>query len=133
MAVNFGVNFVAVIVAAIVALVIGFIWYLPQALGRLWGSSGMPPGPNPGPIQGLGGLIAALVNAWVLAVLALNLGGTTAGDGAMLGAICWLGFMAPLTAADTLFEHLPVGRWFVNNGHNLVVQAVMGAIVVAMR
>ncbi|HYK98558.1 MAG TPA: DUF1761 domain-containing protein [Candidatus Acidoferrales bacterium] len=133
MVVNFGVNYLAVIIAAIVAVVIGFIWYSPQALGRLWGSSGMPAGPNPGPMEGVGGLVLSFVSAWVLAVLALNLGGSTLGDGVMLGVICWLGFQGTLTAADTLFRKLPWGQWLVNNGHHVIVQAVMGAIILSIK
>ncbi|HZP94850.1 MAG TPA: hypothetical protein VFC31_00745 [Candidatus Limnocylindria bacterium] len=52
--------------------------------------------------------VVSLLNACVLAVLSLNLGGATIGDGAMLGVICWLGFMA-------------------------IVQVVMGAVVTAWR
>ena len=133
MAVNFGVNYLAVIVAAIVVVIFGFIWYTPQALGRLWGANGMPPGPNPGAMQGVGGLIAALVNSFVMAVLSLNLGGATITDGIMLGVICWLGFMATLTAAETAFQNGSWGRWAVNNGHHVIAQAIIGAIVTAWR
>ena len=96
MAVNFGVNPLAVIVAAVVALVIGFAWYAPQTFGRRWmtylGTTQAQLG-NPGPMGMLTGVVASLLNAWVLAVLALNLGGTTITDGVLLGILCWLGFM----------------------------------------
>src|SRR5690242_623405 len=95
-AVNFAVNYVAVIIAAVVAIVIGFAYYAPQVMGNRWmaylGTTRAQLG-NPAPTGMLAGIVASLLNAWVLAVLALNLGGKTFTDGAMLGLICWLGFM----------------------------------------
>jgi hypothetical protein len=134
--VNFGVNLLAVIVATVVAMVIGFAWYSPRAFGTRWmgylGTTQAQLG-NPGPMGMAVGFVAALVNAWVLAVLAMNLGGTTIVDGLKLGVLCWLGFMATITAAQISFEKKPWGLWTVNNGHNVIVQVLMAAIVTAWR
>jgi len=136
MTVNFGVNYLAIVVAAVVALVIGFIWYSPRVLGNRWmtylGTTQAQLG-NPGPTGMAVGVIASLVNAWVLAVLSLNLGGKSLTDGAMLGVLAWLGFMATITAAQISFEKKPWGLWVLNNAHNLLVQVIMGAIVTAWR
>src|SRR2546430_15541862 len=103
MAVNFGVNYLAVIVAAVVAIVIGFAYYAPQAMGNRWmsylGTTRAQLG-NPAPSGMAAGVIASLLNAWVLAVLALNLGGRTLADGAVVGLLCWLGLLATNTAAE---------------------------------
>jgi hypothetical protein len=94
MVVNFGVNYVAVVVAAVVALVIGFIWYSPRVFGSRWmaylGTTQAQLG-NPGPTGMAVGVVASLVNAWVLAVLSLNLCGATLTDGVLLGVLAWLG------------------------------------------
>ena len=136
MTVNFGVNYLAIVVAAVVALVIGFIWYSPRVLGNRWmtylGTTQAQLG-NPGPTGMAVGVIASLVNAWVLAVLSLNLGGKSLTDGVMLGVLAWLGFMATITAAQISFEKKPWGLWVLNNAHNLLVQVIMGAIVTAWR
>ena len=136
MAVNFGVNFLAVVVAAVVALVVGFIWYSPQVLGKRWmwylGTTQAQLG-NPGPAGMAVGVVASLLNAWVLAVLSLNLGGKSITDGIMLGALAWLGFMATITAAQISFEKKPWGLWVLNNAHNLIVQVLMAAIVTLWR
>lgn len=132
MSVNFGVNYLAVIVAAILAVVIGFIYYAPQVMGNRWmsylGTTRAQLG-NPEPTGMAAGVVASLLNAWVLALLSLNLGGATIGDGAMLGFLCWLGFMATITAAEVAFLKQKWGLWLLNNIHNVVVQIVMGAIV----
>jgi len=134
--VNFGVNYIAVVLAAVVALVIGFIWYSPRVFGTRWmaylGTTQAQLG-NPGPTGMAVGVVASLINAWVLAVLSLNLGGKTLTDGIMLGVLAWLGFMATITAAQISFEKKPWGLWVLNNAHNLLVQVIMGAIVTAWR
>ena len=136
MAINFGVNYLAVVVAAVVALVIGFIWYSPRVFGTRWmtylGTTQAQLG-NPGPTGMLVGVVASLINAWVLAVLALNLGGKSVTDGILLGVLAWLGFMATITAAQISFEKKSWGLWVLNNAHNLLVQVIMAAIVTAWR
>ncbi len=136
MAVNLGVNYVAVIVAAVVALVIGFAYYAPQTFGKRWmaylGTTQAQLG-NPGGAGMAAGVVASLVNARVLAVLALNLKASAVADGPMLGLLCWLGFMATITAAQIAFEKRSWGLWVLNNIHNVVVQVVMGVIVVAIK
>jgi len=134
--VNFGVNFLAVIVAAVIAIVIGFVYYSPQAMGDRWmaylGTTRAQLG-NPDPTGMGAGVVASLVNAWVLAVLALNLGATGVQDGILLGILCWLGFMATITAAGVAFLKQPWGLWVLNNIHNVIVQIVMAVIVTAWR
>jgi len=136
MVVNFGVNYLAIVVAAVVALVIGFIWYSPPVFGNRWmaylGTTQAQLG-NPGPTGMAVGVVASLVNAWVLALLSLNLGGKSITDGVMLGALAWLGFMATITAAQISFEKKPWGLWILNNAHNLLVQVLMAAIVTIWR
>ena len=131
-----GVNYIAVIVAAVVALVIGFAWYAPQVFGNRWmaylGTTQAQLG-QPGPTGMAVGVIASLVNAWVLALLSLNLGGKTLTDGVMLGILAWLGFMATITAAQISFEKKPWGLWILNNAHNVIVQVVMAVIVTLWR
>ena len=136
MTVNFGVNYLAVVVAAVVALVIGFIWYSPRVFGTRWmaylGTTQAQLG-NPGPTGMAVGVVASLINAWVIAVLALNLGAKSVTDGIMLGILVWLGFMATITAAQISFEKKSWGLWALNNAHNVIVQVIMAAIVTVWR
>ncbi len=66
-------------------------------------------------------------------MLAATIGAKTVGDGITLGVLAWLGFLATLTAAQGIFEKRPWNLWLLNNAHNVIVQAVMGAIVAAWR
>ncbi len=136
MAVDFSVNYLAVIVAALAALVIGFVYYGPAGIAypfqRALGST-RPQAGRPGPVEGAIGAVVALVNAWVLALLSLNLGGSSIADGVMVGILVWLGFGATLKAAQVAFEKRSWSWWVVDNVHDVIIQAVMAAIVTVWR
>jgi hypothetical protein len=133
MTVNFGVNYLAIIVAAIAAVVIGIVYYGVLGVGdrqsRMLGANPT----RPGPVQGATGLIVGLVNAWVIAVLSLNLGATSLSDAILLGALVWLGFGATFKAAQVAFERRPWSLWGLQAIHDLFVEIVVAAIVTLWR
>ena len=134
MAVNFAVNYLAVVVAAVAAVVIGILYYGLAGLGdRLAQMVGSAPRGRPGPAQLAIGVVVGLVNAWVLALLSLNLGGSQITDGIVLGVLVWLGFMATVSAAQVAFQGRPWNAWLLTNAHDVIVQAVAGAIVTVWR
>ncbi len=135
MDVNFGVNYLAVVVATIAAVLIGIVYYGIAGFGeRLARLNGMTPrtGP-PSPMQFAVGIVVGLVNAWVLALLSLNLGGTSIADGVLLGVLVWLGFGATLKAAQVVFEGRSWNTWLISGAHDLLIQIVMAAIVTVWR
>ena len=79
------------------------------------------------------GLVVGLVNAWVIALLSLNLGASSVGDGILLGALVWLGFGATFKAAQVTFERRPWAVWALQAVHDLVVQVVVAVIVTLWR
>jgi hypothetical protein len=135
MAINFGVNYLAVVVATIAAIVIGIVYYGVAGFGdRLARLNGMTPrnGP-PSPTQFATGIVVGLVNAWVLALLSLNLGGASIADGILLGVLAWLGFGATLKAAQVVFEGRSWNTWLISGVHDLLVQIVVAVIVTVWR
>ena len=134
MAVNFAVNYLAVVVAAVAAVAIGIVYYGLAGLGdRLARVLGSTPIGRPGPAQLAIGVVVSLVNAWVLALLSLNLGAASITDGIMIGVLAWLGFMATLSGAQVAFQGRPWNAWLITNVHDVVVQVVMAAIVTLWR
>lgn len=129
---SFVVNYSAVVVAAVVAFIIGGIWYGP-VFGKRWMALLARDQVGPSPVGFALGIVAALVNAWFLAFVAVNANVTGALDGIVLGFFAWLGLMATITATMTAFEGRSWKLWLLNNAHNVLVQAVMGAIVAAWR
>ncbi len=135
MDVNFGVNYLAVVVATIAAVLIGIVYYGIAGFGeRLARLNGMTPrtGP-PSPMQFAVGIVVGLVNAWVLALLSLNLGGTSIADGVLLGVLVWLGCGATLKAAQVVFEGRSWNTWLISGVHDLLIQIAMAAIVTVWR
>jgi hypothetical protein len=127
-----GVSWVAVIVAAVASFVIGFVWFLPQVFGRRWAAASGRELPGPGEANwatiaysAVGGLVAA----YVLALVADGLGAATLVDGAILGFLAWLGFIAPSTANAVFFEGRTAAWWTITAGFWLVSLVVMGAII----
>jgi hypothetical protein len=135
MAINFGVNYLAVIAATIAAVLIGIAYYGLAGLGdRLAKMNGLPPrsGP-PSLVQFAIGIIVGLVNAWVLALFALNLGGSSLADGILLGVLVWVGFGATFKAAQVAFEGRSWNAGVLTGVHDLIVQVVVAAIVTVWR
>jgi hypothetical protein len=135
MQMDLGVNYVAVIVAAVSAVVIGILYYGVAGFGdRLARLNGTAPrtGP-PSPTQFAIGILVALLNAWALALFALNLGGASITDGMLVGALAWLGLQATLKAAQVAFEGRSWNGWLIAGVHDLFIQVVMAAIVTAWR
>jgi hypothetical protein len=132
-ALQFGVNYLAIAVAAIIAVVIGVLYYGLLGVGdrqsRILGASPT----RPGPAQGATGLIVGLVNAWVIAILSLNLGAVSIGDAILLGALVWLGFGATFKAAQVAFERRPWSVWVLQAVHDVIVEVVMAVVVTLWR
>ena len=127
-----GVNWVAVIGATVAGIIIGFIWYAPPVFGRRWARASGVELPQPGqtqPTTYLAAVVTALVTAYVLAVLSGALGAATLGEGAVVGAVVWLGFVAPYLASGVFFERRSPEWWAINAGQAVVSLVVMGAII----
>lgn len=134
MEVNFAVNYLAVLVAAIAAVLIGILYYGVAGFGdRLAKMNGTARSGPPSPMQFAIGIAVSLVNAWVIAVLSLNLRATTLADGILLGVLVWIGFGATYKAAQVSFEGRSWGTWLLTGVHDLIVQVVVAAIVTIWR
>ena len=133
MTLHLGVNYLAIVVAAVAAVAIGIAYYGVLGVGdrqsRLLGTSSA----RPGPLQGAVGLGVSLVNAWVIAVLSLNLGAASVVDAISLGALVWVGFAATFKAAQVTFERRPWTVWALQGVHDLIAEIVVAVIVTLWR
>ena len=135
---SFEVNWLAVLVCAVVAFVIGGIWY-GAVFAKAWASLN---GHDEVALAAMGKqtgrnfatfFVGDLVMATVLAVLMANSPVASAGQGALLGVLCWLGMAATIGLSKTFANGKPVGVWLLDTGHELVGLATMGAILGAWR
>jgi Protein of unknown function (DUF1761) len=132
------VNYWAVLVCGIVAMIIGYLWYGPL-FGKQWVASMgwsqermQEAMKNASSLGYLWMFVGALVMAFVLAHAVIfadtYLASTGAVAGAMVGLVCWVGFVAPSSVGGVLWEQKPWKWWFILNGYYLVTLVVMGII-----
>ncbi|MBM3311080.1 MAG: DUF1761 domain-containing protein [Candidatus Aminicenantes bacterium] len=134
-----GLNVLSILVCGAVSLVLGFLWYGPL-FGKAWaGYTGWTeekvktiPGSRMAMTYALT-FLAALVSAYVLAVLSPAVGASTAADGLVLGLAAGVGFVAMAFGTTHLFEHKPLRLWLIVAGYEIVYLAAAGVVVTVWR
>lgn len=125
------INWLAVLGAIVANMAVGAIWYSPLAAGKAWLES---TGRSQEEIEGGGSamalaIIPAALNATVIAILASGLGVATAGGGALLGLLVWLGFVMPTNWIEVIFDRKSYRTAIINNGNFIITMPLMGAII----
>jgi Protein of unknown function (DUF1761) len=128
------INYLAVVLAAVAAWAAGAIWY--GVLGDAWkaalGWSGteiknrtgkMPIGPM------IVSFVAELLMAVLLAGLIAHFGAITVKTGLIVGALCWLAFIATTITVNNAYAGRKVTLTAIDSGHWLVVLLIEGAII----
>lgn len=130
------VNLLAVLVAAIVATAIGGFWYSPVGFGKQWSafmgwtSKKDIDAMKKGAMQSyIWVFVAALVTAYVLAVVLGWAAAVTVADGFQVAFWIWLGFFATTQLGVMLWERKPFKLYAINTGFNLVALLVQGALL----
>ncbi len=126
------VNYLAVLVAALANYIIGAIWYsalFRKSWTKLMGMSEM----KVSVASVIVGIVGALLMSYVLdhALIFANtyMGTSGVGAGLIVGALNWLGFIAPVTIGVVTYEKKPFSLWLINGGYWLVSLLVMGIIL----
>jgi len=74
-----------------------------------------------------------LLIAFVLAQVCIWRSGNTAGRGAAIGVLLWLGVIGPITLTTHIFEMRPTGLFAINEFYPLTGLCIMGAILGAWK
>ena len=124
------INWWAVLVATALAFVLGGLWYGP-IFGQAWmqaiGKTEQELQPTPAPF--IISFFTALLTAIVLAWLVKSLGITGWVEGAWLGLIVGVGFIATAMASDSAFCGWGVKLWAIQSGYRVLYSVIMGAIL----
>ena len=129
---EFQINYLAVGVAAVATIVIGALWYSPLLFGNLWLKAN---GYTQEQMRAKAGralmvsLVCYVVMAFVLSVLVSYAGASTAVQGAFLGFLVWIGFLATLGMTAQMYSEKPLSIYVMDAGYQLVYAVVMGVIL----
>jgi hypothetical protein len=68
-----------------------------------------------------------------MALVVGNFSPSNALDGALIGALCWVGFAGATSFGTALFSARSKALWMIDSGYNLVSFVVAGLILAAWR
>ncbi|HEY0010860.1 MAG TPA: DUF1761 domain-containing protein [Candidatus Paceibacterota bacterium] len=136
------INYWAVFGAVVVSVILGVLWYGPF-FGKQWmrtvGISheqmeeakrkGMPGMWRTYAMMAVGTLLMAYVLAHVIAAFGESFDQSIGGIGVNAGLWMWIGFVAPVTLGNVLWEGRPWKYWFIVSGYYLVSLILMGIII----
>ena len=71
--------------------------------------------------------------AFVLSILVSYAGASTVLQGAFLGFLVWIGFLATLGLTAHMFSEKRLSTYFIDAGYQLVYAVVMGVMLAAWR
>ncbi len=129
------INWLAVVAATVVNMVLGTVWYLPAVFGNAWmkelGKTREQLG-NPGPAYALM-LVGSFVQSAVLALLVKALQAPGAADGAMIGLVTGIGFVATTFLGEAVFSGKSAKLYGINVGFYLLALVVNGALLAAWK
>lgn len=123
------VNWVAILIGGVFSMALGFLWYGPL-FGKLWLRS---IGKKAGELKSSPGIyiiafIAALVTAYVLAVLIGALGISVWWRGALLGAVVSVGIGAAAALVNGMFLGNTISSWALFAFYQLVLYTLEGTL-----
>ena len=129
-------SIVGIVLSVVVAAVILTVYFAQPVLGGRWEAAVIRwtgqthEQLNSGfPMRVGQWMVSAIVNAVVLAYLVSRLGITTPVDGAVLGAVAWLGFGTTFAFWPVVFQNQPRAIWIINSVAFLIIQVLAGAIL----
>jgi hypothetical protein len=126
------VNYLAVFVAALANYLIATVWYA-VVFGSLWkrltGITEMKPVPMNMVLVFIGSLVMSFVLLHSIAFGNAYVNTSGVAGGLMGGFFSWLGFIAPVTMTNVIYEKRPWKLWILDNSFWLLSLLVMGTIL----
>ncbi len=126
----FDVNLLAVFVMAIVHFALSFLWYSPALFGTTWmeAKGFKKEEACCSPKTCSAAFFVALFVSIVLAQFVTRLEVDTFVEGAQIGFMAWLGFVATTHMSSVLWARCPIKVFFINTGIMLISLCLMGGV-----
>jgi hypothetical protein len=129
------VNYLAVVCAAVAAWLTGAVWY--TVFSKQWKAAlGWSEAKIQTPAKGkvpVGPMVisfaAELIMALLLAGLIGHFGAITIKTGAIVGALCWLAFVATTITVNNAYPGRKFALTLIDSGHWLAVLLIQGAVI----
>ena len=124
-------NWLAVLVAAVAFFAVAAVWYQPKVMGTKWmRAAGVEPSKgSPSPWIFVGTLIAYFLMATALAMIARGIGGSSFGDGLVLGLVTGVVFVGAQAWVNATYESRSMGLVIANGGIGILGHVIMAVIV----
>jgi Protein of unknown function (DUF1761) len=123
-------NWIAILVAALIPIALGALWYSNALFARPW-MRAVDRTQDELSGAGLGYLlsaIGALLMSYALARIVRWAEVDDLWNGALVGLLVWVGFVATVLAVTTYFGGRPRTLWVINAGYQLVAFVLVGAV-----
>ena len=130
------INWPAIAAAAIASWIFGALWY--GALSKPWMAAAGLSAPDGKPKFPLGPMIISFVAEFVMAIILAGViahtakKGVTITSGALVGAICWLGFVITTLATNHAYGRVKPMLTAIDGGHWLGVLLLQGIVLGAL-
>jgi hypothetical protein len=128
------VNWLGVVVGMVVSMILGMLWYGPL-FGKSWlamiGKRAEEIESNP--MDYLKTALAAFVSMIFLNLAVNAFGAGSLVEGAIQGALVFIGFGATATFVYTTFEGPPQKVWLLYSAYQVLVFIIMGAVFAVWR
>ena len=127
-------NIWAILVAALIEVVIGAVWFnAPFAFQQHWlagiGKTAEQVAAEASPRSIVSAVLGSLITAVGLAILIKNMGITTLVAGVGVGLLAAIAFSANAAFIKDRFEGRPGSLSLINGAHDIVIFALMGAVL----
>lgn len=125
------INLIAVVLVAVASMGIGFVWYSTSLFGKPWMKE---VGKNMEELKGAGvGYFLTAMGSLIMGIImhiVMNYTNTTKViDGAFLGIILWLGFVATSFLTNYVFAGRSLKLFLIDIGYFLITFIAAGAII----
>ena len=125
------VNPIAVLMATVMQWVLGWLWYGYVFRSRWMALVGISAGEKPANawFGMVASFVANLVLSFILAHIIVWSAASSFPEGVFLGALCWLGFMAPAMITQHIFEKRPAKLFAINASYWLLAMMLSGGVL----
>lgn len=125
---------IGILVATVIRMFVGWFWYHPSVFGREWMRLQKLNEKELGsPAPAMAGAIGtAFVTAYVLSIFVHAMPPLSWHQGAFVGFLAWLGFVATSSLGSVLFAKTSFKLWLLNNGDNLLSYLFMGSAIASL-